>query len=297
VLLAVILGLVMGGRLSAPITDLTETTRKMSAGDLGVRARVKGKDEIGELAAQFNHMAGQLQASFAQVAAERDTLRRFITDASHELRTPITALKNFNELLQEAAAEDPEARAEFLSESQAQLDRLAWITQNLLDLSRLDAGLAPLEIAAHDAGEIIASALAPFKARARDKFITLETSLPETPSELRCDRARLELALSNLLDNAIKFTPQGGQVLVSVEEAGQGVHIRVEDNGAGIHPDDLPHVFERFYRGRGATQEGSGLGLSIAHSVVQAHNGQIHVESEPGEGARFEIILPGEAQA
>lgn len=294
VLLAMILGLVMGRRLSKPITDLNATARQMSAGDLSVRAPVKGRDEIGELAAQFNQMAKQLQSSFEQLATERDTLRRFIADASHELRTPITALKNFNVLLLGAASDDPEARLEFLTECQAQIDRLTWITQNLLDLSRLEAGLAALELDSHDARALVNNVLGSYKERAAEKNITIYVDLPDQPIELRCDSQRMEMALSNLVDNALKFTPHGGQVEIGALGQEASVEFQVRDNGAGIHPEDLPHIFERFYRGRNNTQAGSGLGLSIVHSVVQAHGGRVAVESEPGKGTSFQVQIPND---
>jgi HAMP domain-containing protein len=138
VVLAGLVGFIMARRVTAPLEQLTEFTGHMSAGDLSIRAPEYGVDEIGRLARQFNEMAGTLQTSFASLSAERDALRRFITDASHELRTPITALRNFNELLLGGAMDDSKASAEFIAESQHQLQRLEWITQNLLNLSRLD---------------------------------------------------------------------------------------------------------------------------------------------------------------
>ena len=143
-------------------------------------------------------------------AAERDALRRFIADASHELRTPITALKSFIDLLQGPAAGDPQAQAEFLAESQAQIERLEWITRDLLDLSRLDAGLAALDRDEHDVGELIEAAAAAFKAQAREKGIALSLQPPQPALTLYCDRGRIEMALSNLVDNALKYTPAGG---------------------------------------------------------------------------------------
>jgi signal transduction histidine kinase len=290
-LLAAIVGLLVSHGLTAPLRSLTAAAGRMSD-DLSTRAPVQGKDEIGQLARQLNLMAERLEASFADLGAERDALRRFIADASHELRTPITALKNFNELLQDAAADDPLARAEFLTESGVQLERLEWITHNLLDLSRLDAGLVTLNMDHHDAGRLVESAGAAFKVLARDRGIDLSIKLPDSPLALHCDRARIELALCNLLDNALKFTRAGGRVEAGVEDGGEVVRLWVQDSGPGIDPADQPHIFERFYQGRDSGGAGNGLGLAIVQSVVQAHGGRVWVESEPGTGSRFVVELP-----
>jgi signal transduction histidine kinase len=291
-LLAVVVGVLVSRWLAAPLRRLTVVAGQMSDGDLSTRAPVRGKDEIGQLAGQFNHMAERLEASFAELAAERDALRRFVADASHELRTPITALKNFNDLLLGAAADDPSAHAEFLAESRVQLDRLEWITHNLLDLSRFDAGLVALSLADHDAGELIEAASCAWATLAREKGIDLLVWPPAPPLNLRCDRARIELALSNLLDNAIQFTPAGGQVAVGAEQRGSVIRLWVRDTGCGIAPEDQPHIFERFYRGSNASESGSGLGLAIVHSIAQAHGGQVFVESKPDAGSFFAIELP-----
>jgi signal transduction histidine kinase len=291
-LMAVVVGLLVSRRLSAPVRELTRVAGRMSSGDLSTRAPVRAKDEIGQLAGQFNQMAERLEVSFAELAAERDALRRFIADASHELRTPITALRSFNDLLQGAAAGDPAARVEFLTESEVQIDRLESITRNLLDLSRLDAGLIPLELGTHKAGDVIEAAASAFYALAAEKGIALSIRAPASPIPLRCDRARMELALSSLLDNALKFTPDGGQVSAGADLGDDVVRLWVRDTGSGIDPQDQPHIFERFYRGRSSRAEGSGLGLAIVQSVAQAHGGRVSVESEPGAGSLFVIDLP-----
>jgi signal transduction histidine kinase len=290
--MAAVVGLLVSRGLTAPIRSLTSAASQMSGGDLSTRALVHGEDEIGQLARQFNQMAARLEGSFAQLAAERDALRRFVADASHELRTPITALTTFNELLQGPAGDDPEVRAEFLQESHGQLDRLEWITQNLLDLSRLDAGLVALDIGDFDVRELMETVLAAFRALAQENGIGLAIEEPSRPLEIRCDRRRMELAIYNLLDNALKFTPRGGRVTLGVEYTSESTQLWVRDSGSGIDPADLPHIFERFYRGADTHYEGSGLGLAIVRSVVQAHGGQITVQSEPGSGSVFTIELP-----
>lgn len=293
-LLAVLAGLWVSRGLSAPLLELTAAAARMAQGDLSARAptHAKGRprDEIEQLAGRFNDMAAKLESSFQALSAERDALRRFIADASHELRTPITALKMANELLQGPAGDDPTTRAEFLMQNAAQLARLEWITRNLLDLSRLDAGIARLELAEHAVAELLASAARPFAQAAEHKGIRLVVH--PTPLVVRCDRARIEIALSNLIENALKFTPAGGRVEVCAEAEGGHARLLVRDTGIGVAPEDRPHVFERFYRGKNHRAEGSGLGLAIVKSIAQAHGGAAFVESAPGAGSTFGIALP-----
>lgn len=291
-LLAVLVGLVVSRHLTAPLHQLTIATNRMSEGQLSTRAEVDSNDEIGHLATQFNQMATQLEQSFSELAAERDALRRFIADASHELRTPITALKTFNELLQTVATDDPAAQTEFLAESETQIQRLEWITQNLLDLSRFDAGLVSLDLETHDLGDMFNGVLALFCHRATEQEIALEQQLPINELTITCDRPRLELALSNLIDNALKFTPSGGQIILSAQQQPTQLILSLQDTGPGIPLSEQPHIFKRFYRAHTNNVPGSGLGLAITHSIIQAHGGQIGVVSEEGKGAHFEIRLP-----
>lgn len=297
-LLAVLVGLLVSRGLTAPILSLGEAARRMGEGDLSARAPAQSRDEIGQVAAHFNQMAERLQASFAELAAERDALRRFVADASHELRTPITALKSFNELLSGPAAGDPAAQAEFLAESAVQVERLQWITANLLDLSRLDGRLVQLDLAAHDVADLLDEAAAPFRALAGERSIELAVESPQPAISLTCDRARLVLALSNLLDNGLKYCAPGDRVVLGAGADGERVTLWVADSGPGIDPAQQAHIFERFYRGRtrgedGQEIPGSGLGLSIVASVIQAHGWQVRVESAVGAGTRFVIEAEG----
>jgi signal transduction histidine kinase len=289
---AVIAGLLFGRTISDPLRSLAGAARNMADGDLTVRASASRSDEIGDLARQFNAMAQNLETNFHDLRVERDSLSRFVADASHELRTPITALSTFNELLQGSAAQDPAARQEFLRESEAQLGKLQWITANLLDLSRLDAGIGGLALGRHSAADIVETAVAGSRAHAREKRISLTVSPVEPGIVLTCDRQRVEMALANLVSNAVKFVPEGGAVTVSAMQKDGSARFAVQDNGPGIAAEELPLVFDRFYRGKNAAVSGAGLGLAIAQSVARAHGGSINATSSPGEGSTFILTLP-----
>lgn len=292
VLLAGGIGLVIGHRLTGPMIDLSRSAEMMGAGDLSVRVSTTGKGEIGQLGEQFNRMADRLQASFEQLAAERDTLRRFVSDASHELRTPVTALRSFLELLQTKANRNAKTRAEFLAESMRQVERLEWITENLLNLSRLDAGIMPLSLEEVEVTGLLSAVGAAFKARAREKRLRLVKEAVGEDLMLRVDPTLVEMAFGNLIDNAVKFTPSGGRVAYGADRIEGGIRLWVQDTGRGIDPDDLPHIFDRFYRGHGQEADGSGLGLALVRSVVEAHGGEARVESELGIGSTFMMDFP-----
>jgi signal transduction histidine kinase len=217
-----------------------------------------------------------------------NTLRTFVSDAAHELHTPLTALHTDLELA--ALDPDPLQRTAHLERAIEQLRRFEGLTANLLDLSRLEAGLHeerhPVDVSAVLAGlsEVYAS-------RAEQADLTLQLDLPGTALLVQGHDLSLRQAVGNLLDNAIKFTPPGGQVTLSLYEADPWVVISVQDTGIGIPEEDLPHLFRRFHRGRNAaTYPGSGLGLAITESIIQSHNGTIEVKSGE-EGTCFRIFI------
>lgn len=292
IIIAIVIGWYMGGRISAPVVSLTSTAEQMSSGNLAIRANVSGKDEIGTLASQFNTMAEQLEQSFSQVEAERDSLRRFIADASHEMRTPITALRNFNELLMGSGGSDPEIQKEFLHESRTQIERLAWLTNNLLDLSRLDAGIIELDLQFNPALDLINSVISGFEHSIKEKNIDIYIDQSARSKDIYGDRGRIEIALRNILDNAFKYSPQGGRIDISLKQVNGEIQLSVADKGSGIHPEDLPYIFDRFYRGVDHQQPGSGLGLAIVKSIMEAHGGRVEVESELNAGAIFTLVFP-----
>jgi signal transduction histidine kinase len=291
-IVAVVAGFLIGRTITDPLRSLAGTARRMAEGDLSARAVAVRKDEIGDLARQFNGMAVSLETSFRDLRSERDSLKRFVADASHELRTPITALATFNELLQGSAADDPAARQEFLRESHVQLGRLQWITTNLLDLSRLDAGIAGLSLGRHAAADIVESAVAGLRDAARRPDVTLRVLEEDPPRVIVCDGQRIMIALSNLVANAVKFSPRGGVVTVETASHGGNVRFIVSDNGPGISPEEQPLIFERFYRGTTSMGDGAGLGLAIVRSVAHAHGGSVTVRSTPGVGSVFTLEIP-----
>ena len=297
---AVLVAAFLAHRFTTPITRLTEASRRLADGDLTSRVATdelsSGTLELRTVSAQFNLMADRLEESVDIIRRDRDQSRDFLADVSHELRTPIAATHTFIELLQGPAGEDPAARAEFLESSAGQLDRLDWLAQNLLELSKLDSGLVLLDLRPDDVRGTIESAVEQQLAAAERKGIRLTAELPDHPLRFRHDPPRVGQVVANLLGNALKFTPRGGEVRVAARAMPDGgARIEVVDTGAGIPESELPLIFGRFYRGAKASEarsSGSGLGLAIVKSIVDMHHGTIAVESRVGRGTRFVVTLP-----
>jgi signal transduction histidine kinase len=299
--LAVVVSAALARRFTTPLRQLTEASRDLAEGDLSRRVPAgqlrAGSSELGELAVQFNTMADRLEESVEISRRDRDRSREFLADVSHELRTPLAALRTFNQLLMEHAGDDPEARAEFLESSAGQIERLDWLAQNLLELSKLDSGLVLLDLRPDDLRAAVESATHQNDAVAARRGIALTVDLPPVPIRIRHDPPRIGQVVSNLVANAIKFTPRGGTVQVDVAPTTSGARIDVVDTGIGIDRAELPHIFERFYRGsrsNEARSSGSGLGLAIVRSIVEMHGGSITVESAAGSGSRFTVLLPAD---
>jgi signal transduction histidine kinase len=282
VVVAAAVGWWISQRISSPLLALTEVTASMAEGDLDARADVSRQDEIGTLAHAYNQMADRVQDTIV-------TLQRFVSDAAHEIHTPLTALRTNLELARDDA---PAESKEHLAQAQAQVERLEALTAGLLDLSRLESradaqDLQPVSLLPllEEVGERYAS-------QAEQAGLAFELSLPEESVVVRGNAGQLQRALANLLDNAIKFTPQGCSIRLGLRREGQMAVVWVEDTGMGIPAQDLPHLFQRFHRGRNAAAyPGSGLGLAIVKAIAERHAGHIEAESS-GQGARFTLSLP-----
>jgi len=239
-------------------------------------------------------MAERLSESLRRMEADRDRLREFVADVSHELRTPIAALRTFTELQRDGRVDDA-TRREFLDRSGEQISRLEWLSSNLLDLSRIDAGIFPLDMRLGDLRDPIRSTVEAHAEIAEQRGVSLVSEVPSAPVILRFDRERMIQLLTNLVGNGLKFTPRGGQVVVGLTDGSDGATMVVRDSGPGIPVEERGMVFERFFRGTNvgeARASGSGLGLAIARSIVEMHAGTISVDSAPGEGATFSVFVP-----
>jgi len=282
---ALILAIAIGGylswRLTRPIAELTRVTRRFAAGDRGARARVEGNDELAELARSFNDLAERLQQQ-----EEQD--RRRVADIAHELRTPLAILKGELEALADGMIDPEPEQLERLVE---EVDHLTMLVEDLRLLSLAESGELRLQIEKTDLGELVRRTAEAFAAAAENRGIHLKLDIE--PVELEIDPGRMRQVVVNLLDNAIRHA--SSLVEISCHRQGEEVCLTVRDDGQGIAPEDLPHVFDRFYRAdpaRNRGSGGSGLGLAIVQAVVQTHGGRVSASNHPAGGAAFSVCLP-----
>jgi signal transduction histidine kinase len=281
-----LIGLFFTLSISRPLLRMIEATRLMARGDYTARVPINGGGEIGRLAASFNAMAEQIQRS-------NQVLRDFVANVSHDLRTPITIVSGFSQALLDRAAE-PDDAAGVIHEEAEKMQRLV---EDLLQLTRLESGLMRLERRPIE--------VEPFLSRIVERVShasngvrrpAFEVSVPPGVPSLDADPIQLERALHNLIGNALEYTPADGRITLSARRADRGwIEIAVTDTGCGIAPDELPRVFERFYRAdksRERVHGHSGLGLAIVREIVEAHGGRVSVESEVGRGTTFRLTVP-----
>jgi two-component system phosphate regulon sensor histidine kinase PhoR len=406
--LAIVLSNIVAKRMSSAVRQLTDTARRMTQGDLTVRTRVLGHDDLAELGHELDRLAGSLARTLGELRAERDLQRRileamqegvavvdrdgrivlvnpalrsmllvgadavgkllietvrhaqledlldaardgsdntpleielpglkprrilahaaqlsgddegllvvfvdvtelrrleslrrdFVANASHELRTPIAAVRSATETLRGGALDEPDAAIRFVDIIERNAQRLQTLLEDMLELSKLESNEFKLKRERVELASVVPIVLALFRERAEKKGVRLAAELPREPMAVVGDARALEHVLSNLVDNAIKYCPQGARIVVRAASAGERVKLVVVDDGPGIAPEHLPRVFERFYRvdaGRSRELGGTGLGLSIVKHMVEAMRGRVAVESQVGRGATFTVSLPNAA--
>ena len=283
-ILALALGIVLARTISHPISELKTATQRVAQGDLGHQVTVRSPDEIGQLAVSFNQMS-------ADLAHSNDLRRQMTADIAHDLRTPLSVIQGYSEALDEGKLP---GSTEIYSAIHKQVKHLNRLVADLRTLSLADAHqlpLHPMDVAPRD---LLEHCVLSFVHQAEQQQVSFHLDIPDNLPEIEVDPDRLVQVLGNLISNALRHTPRDGDIRVSAARINQQLVFQIQDSGAGISPKDLPHVFDRFYRAdksRPETGE-SGLGLAIARSIVEAHNGRIAVTSTLGQGTTFTITLP-----
>jgi signal transduction histidine kinase len=281
---ALLLAILLANTLARPLRELTAATRAVAQGDLEHQVPVRSKDELGELAASFN----QMSADLAQATALR---RQMTADIAHDLRSPLTAISGYVEAMREGVLEPTPARFEVMYTETRRLRRLV---DDLRTLSLTDAGELHIDRQAIPPRVLLERLAAAYRRRADENDIAISIQAEPNAPDVHVDQDRMAQVLGNLVDNALRYTAPGGRITLGARAEGSVTLITVQDTGEGIPPQDLPHIFDRFYRGNSARSEDggeSGLGLAIAKAIVEAHGGTISVDSEIGVGTTFTIAL------
>jgi len=275
---------------------LESAARELGAGSRTARAPVAGGDEVTAVARAFNAMADELDRRAEALRAASDARRQLLADVSHELMTPLTAIRGYLETLQmPELVVDDHARLRYLGVVGAEAERLEHIVGDLLDLARMEAGGGNLTIEDQDVSALFTRVVERHERDAVATGVRLTKTVSPDAAVVVGDGVRLEQVLQNLAANALRHTPHGGEVELRSESRPDGVALLVRDTGEGIPAEHLPRVFDRFYKtdeARGAGVRGSGLGLSIAKAIVERHGGTIGVRSEPGRETVFEVVVP-----
>lgn len=283
-IIALLLGTLLARTISQPVRELTRATQRVAQGDLGHEAPVRTRDEIGELATSFNQMSANL--------AQANQLRRQMTaDIAHDLRTPTSVIMGYTEALSEGKLP---GTADIYQIMHKEAQHLSHLIEDLRVLSLADAGELPLLPQNVSPLTLLEQAAAAHAIQASHREVLLDIEAAPDLPPVQVDPDRMNQVLGNLVSNALRYTPPGGRITLSAAQQNGRIWLRVRDTGTGIPPEDLPHVFSRFYRSdKSRTSNGeSGLGLAIARSIVEAHGGTITAESAPGQGATFTISLP-----
>ena len=278
-------GLLAAARGIRPLHALADTVRAIIAtGEFSARVTpTSATDEIGVLVSEFNKMLSRIETLIIG-------MRESLDNVAHDLRTPMTRLRGIAELA--IQSDDPAAQREALGVCIEETEQIQVMLKALMDIAEAETGALKLNLTSVKLADVVAEVAELYEFIAEDKGITIETDVPETIF-LPADRIRLKQALANLLDNAVKYTSDGGQVSVQAETSGDLVLVRVRDTGMGIGPSDLDRIFDRLYRAdKSRSQRGLGLGLSLVRAVARAHHGDVRVESVPDKGTTFTIEWP-----
>ena len=293
--MATALGYFLSNTIAERIGLLRDAARRLAAGDLAARVPVSGRDEVAGLAASFNSMAARLEAADREQRRLEQARLDLIAWVGHDLQTPLASIRLILEALADRIIEDPETVSRYLATAQRDVQSLSALIDDLFQMSQFDAGGFQLDCAPASLADLISDTLEAFSELAARQAVKLEGDAGPGIDPVYMDTRRVGRVLNNLVGNALRHTPSGGEISVHARRLDGSVEVGVRDTGEGIQAGDLPHLFERFYRGeksRSRLTGGAGLGLAIARGIVEAHGGVIRAENAPGGGAIFTFTLP-----
>lgn len=296
--ISVAFGYFISTSITQALHNLMKGAEKLSEGDFSTRVPTEGEDEVARLAHAFNEMAARLEQAREAERALDEARRNLVAWASHDLRTPLASLRAMLDALAEGVVDDPETVARYLQQSQHETNRMSALIDDLFELAQIDAGGLELQREAASLSDLVSDTLGGFAARAVERHLALTGEVAPDVDPVWMAPGKISRVFRNLIENAIRHTPAGGEIHVRAGVENGAVVVAVADTGAGIPSEDLPHIFDRFYRGEksrsreGYSSGGAGLGLAIAKGIVEAHGGRIWAESMVGRGTVMQFSLP-----
>jgi signal transduction histidine kinase len=293
--MAMALGYFLSSTITERMNQLKDAAEKVAEGDLKTRVLVRGRDEVAALAQTFNQMAEQLEEADARQRELEKMRADLIAWVGHDLQTPLASIRAILEALEDGVVDDPETVKRYLNTAQRDVRSLSALIDDLFQMAQLNAGGFQLERANSSLTDLVSDTLESFAELAARQNIKLTGRVESNVDPISMDTRRIGRVLNNLIGNALRHTPAHGEVKVEARRTSRGAALSVTDTGEGIRAEDLPHIFDGFYRGeksRSRATGGAGLGLAISRGIVQAHGGEIYVESELGRGSRFTFRIP-----
>ncbi len=288
-------GYILTNGMTQSLGQLQEGALQLATGDFSTRVKVNEIDELSDVADAFNMMADELEMSFARQKQLEQSRRNLTAAVSHDLRTPLTSIRAMIEALADEVVTDPDTVQRYYGTISSQIENLSALIDDLFELSQLETGHIELQLEPVNLNDLLSEVLESIQPQARAKEITLEGVFCEDAPVIQAEFLKIQRVVYNLVQNALRHTPAGGTILLQTKVVSQGVQVDVSDTGDGIAPDDVPRIFDQFFRGeksRSRETGGAGLGLAIAKRIIEAHNGKIWVKSRLDHGSCFSFILP-----
>jgi signal transduction histidine kinase len=291
-------GYLLSNSITQSLRGLQKGAQQLAGGDFSARVRLNEIDELFDVAEAFNKMADELERSFARQRALEQARRDLVAAVSHDLRTPLTSIRAMTEAMADGVVTEPATVQRYHTTIRSQIESLANLINDLFELSKLESEQIELQLEPINLNDLLSDVLESMQPQAKNKNVSLKGIFCEDLPMIRAELIKIQRVLYNLVQNAIRHTPANGSIALITKVVPQGVQVEVADTGEGISSEDLPYIFDQFFRGdksRSRETGGAGLGLAIAKRIIEAHRGKIWVESQVDRGTRFSFILPMES--